>query len=237
MTCGIYKLIFGSTSYYVGKSTNIEQRFNRHLTNLKNNLSNSKLQKAYELHGVPRYCILEECDIDDLNEKEIYYISLLDTVKNGLNIAAGGEYFNSGIHNPNSKYSRDLLEEAFLYIVNNPDVSILQISKIYNINYNTLFDLAKCKSHIWLKEAYPKEYVLLETMKHTRVKSNGKNGKTAADLGIEYPQLVSPSGILFTISNVSAFIKQHNLSARLYDLLKGRVSTYKGWRVHTGELS
>ncbi len=237
MSCGIYKLVFGGQLYYVGKSTNIEQRFKKHLTNLENNLSNSKLQKAYELYGKPFLEIIELCEISVLNSKEIYYISLLDTVNSGLNISPGGEYFTSGIANPNSKYSEEFLEEIFFYVIRNANVSILEISRIYAINYSTLFDLVNCKSHLWLKEKYPQEYRILEKLKCTRKSLNGKNCKSAADRGIQYPNIISPNGTVYTISNVSSFIKEHNLSDRLYNLLKGRASTYKGWRVYEGDIS
>ena len=238
MSCGVYKLVFGGHTYYVGKSTNIEQRFKKHLVNLAKNLSNNKLIEAYRLHGNPVLEILELCEIESLNEREIYYISLLDAVNTGLNIPPGGEYFTSGTTNPNSKYKPEDLEKAFLHIVNNANVSLSEISKIYAINYSTLFDIANCRSHLWLKEKYPQKYKILENLRGTRIALNGRNCKNAFDRGIRYPAVISPNGTIYTtISNVSSFIKEHGLSKRFYNLLKGRVSDYKGWRVYEGDIS
>lgn len=231
MSCGIYSLVFAEEKVYVGKSVNIERRFLQHLSDLKNNTSNYKLQKAYKHYGPPSLYILEECSEVSLNDKEIEYIKLLETVEKGLNISAGGEYFISGLLNPNSKYSQEDIEKLFHYIVDNSSTSIIDVSKKFNIPYNTVFDIASCNSHLWLKSKYPDKYKLLENIKNSRTSKNGKNCKTAKSLGIKYPLVIDPNGFEHSVENVSKFIRDHSLSDKFYNLLKRRVTTYKGWTV------
>lgn len=75
MTCGIYRLTFGN-SVYIGKSINIEKRFQTHKTLLNNNKHTTLLQNAYKLHRAPTLKILQECHPDWLNYLEsVYYHS------------------------------------------------------------------------------------------------------------------------------------------------------------------
>lgn len=80
---------------YIGKSTNIEKRWNEHKRMLNKNCSdNDCLQKAWNKYGEDnfRFWIIEECDESLLNEREIYCIECNDSLssKKGYNIAKGG---------------------------------------------------------------------------------------------------------------------------------------------------
>lgn len=72
MTSGIYRLTFRSGSYYIGKSINIENRFNQHLENLSKNKAAKSVQAEYDTYGTPRAEILYECHPD--------HIDLMETV-------------------------------------------------------------------------------------------------------------------------------------------------------------
>ena len=89
---GIYKIISPNGKTYVGKSTNIEERFKsyQYEGRRKNQL---KLNNSIKKYGLENnvFELLEECSEFDLNEREIYWIDKLDTVKNGLNLMYGGQ--------------------------------------------------------------------------------------------------------------------------------------------------
>jgi group I intron endonuclease len=62
---------------YVGKATDVENRFMRHKSMLKcNRHFNIHLQRSYNKHGKDnfKYIILEECELDVLSSKEQHWI-------------------------------------------------------------------------------------------------------------------------------------------------------------------
>jgi group I intron endonuclease len=90
---GIYKVTNPIGQIYIGKSIDIDRRFNayRRLTNCKSQrrLYNSLKKYSPENHI---FEILEECKISDLNYRESYYISLYNSMDScfGLNLISGG---------------------------------------------------------------------------------------------------------------------------------------------------
>ena len=82
---------------YVGKTTNFKDRWLTHLKRggfyEEGTAAGSALYAAMKEHGVWnfKFEVLEEVeDMDKLSEKEKMWIEELDTVKNGLNMKAGG---------------------------------------------------------------------------------------------------------------------------------------------------
>ena len=102
---GIYKIteIDNPTMFYVGKSNDIERRFKEHI------------QKTYKQSRIPfddyitlkgknafKYEILEECSIEELNNKEKYWIKKLNATESG-NKFKGGLSDVVGSNNPKAK--------------------------------------------------------------------------------------------------------------------------------------
>lgn len=93
MSCGIYKitnLINGHS--YIGQSSNIEKRWERHRHYTSASDKNKILYKAFQKYGIENFSfeIIEECPTTLLNEKEIYWIKYYDTYNNGYNATLGG---------------------------------------------------------------------------------------------------------------------------------------------------
>ena len=94
MSIGIYKiknLINGKL--YIGQSVNIEQRWRFHIMELRNNRHHSSyLQNAWNKYGDDNFefSIIEECRIDQLDIREMYWIDKFDSYKNGYNLTIGG---------------------------------------------------------------------------------------------------------------------------------------------------
>ena len=96
---GIYKitnLINGKS--YIGQSTNIQKRFSAHKSvafNPNDSNYNYPLYRAIRKYGIENFSfeVIEECDVSELNNKEIYYISKYNTYgKLGYNQDKGGNY-------------------------------------------------------------------------------------------------------------------------------------------------
>lgn len=89
---GIYKITNKvNGKYYIGKSIDIYRRWKDE----KRFVSvNDHLQNAFKKYGFDNFSfeILEECSEELLNDREIYYISLLDATNNkkGYNMTFGG---------------------------------------------------------------------------------------------------------------------------------------------------
>jgi len=81
-TCGLYLITCtadtGRSRYYVGQSAWIEKRLVQHKTALRGNRHhNAHMQNAWNKYGPDRFSfsVLEECQEEDLNSKENWWLS------------------------------------------------------------------------------------------------------------------------------------------------------------------
>lgn len=85
-------------AYYIGQSKNIEIRYQKHLTQLRQNIhKNYKLQKAWIKYGEEafEFKILMEAPEDALNHLEDYYIKKFNSISKGYNIQSGSMKYKS----------------------------------------------------------------------------------------------------------------------------------------------
>lgn len=230
MTCGIYKLGFaGTDKVYIGKSENIEVRYNKHKWNLENNNSSKKLQEAYDTYGVPELEILTECSISELNELENMAISLYNSFLDGFNSLETAESMPSlsGESNGNSKYTRkQYLEVAQLLC--DAKHTAKYISKVTGVSEHVIKHISKGENNSWIQTEYPDIWEKILSLKNNR-KSVTNSAKA---MGIEYPKIQSPDGIVYTVDNINAFARQHCLAASaVYNVLKGIRKTHKKWKL------
>lgn len=75
MISGIYKLTFKNGDEYIGKSNNIEKRWEEHKSSFYRNKAAEKLMHAFHTHGMPEFRILMEAHKDHIDILEAYYIS------------------------------------------------------------------------------------------------------------------------------------------------------------------
>ena len=90
MSIGIYKItnkINGKS--YIGLSSNIEERFKKH----RQMQGEKILYSAFEKYGIENFefSVLEYCLLEQLSEREKYWIAYYDTYNNGYNATLGGE--------------------------------------------------------------------------------------------------------------------------------------------------
>ena len=98
---GIYKWTNLSNQHaYIGQAKNINMRKNRHIQTYHRLLKGENIkEKDYPLYqAMLKYSIdnfsfeiLEECSIEDLNNREKYWIAYYDTFFNGYNQTLGGD--------------------------------------------------------------------------------------------------------------------------------------------------
>lgn len=91
MTCCIYKLTSPSGKSYIGQSIDFTRRLVEHKNPKKRSLP--KLYQAIKKYGFENFTIeiLETCEPELLNDREIYWINYYDTFNNGYNATTGGE--------------------------------------------------------------------------------------------------------------------------------------------------
>lgn len=234
MTIGVYKLIFGDGSFYIGKSVNIERRVIAHKCTLNKQEGTFKIQQAFNKTKTFTHEVLQQCNEIELDHAEIYWISKLKACILGLNISSGGDGASSGELNPKAKYSNSEIDRLFHYILNNPNTNLKVTSDILNISYSTVQNLCNGSVHLWLKEKYPEKYTEFISIKGTRhTTSQSYLGK-----GLVEPKVVSPSGEVLTVSSNTSFAKKYNLDASNFrKMLIGKHKTCKGWTLYKGEVS
>ena len=80
---------------YIGQSTNLKERMRRHTSRYKDSKSHTydyPIYRAMRKYGLEYFDfqVLEYCDAEKLNEREIYWIEKYDTLNDGYNQTIGG---------------------------------------------------------------------------------------------------------------------------------------------------
>jgi len=102
MKCGIYQILnVLDGKSYIGSSYNIEGRWYEHKRRLNlGNHANKYLQNVWNKHKEDFvFEIIEECALEELEKKEIYYIGFYKTFYkdgNGYNLTIGGDGIPGG---------------------------------------------------------------------------------------------------------------------------------------------
>ena len=115
--CGIYKITnIQNNKSYIGQSGNIKFRWITHIIDSINNES-APIHIAIRNFGIEKFKleILEECSIEELNNKEKYYIQKYNTlIPNGYNVNEGGKYFRNSKRNLNTNIKVNYEDLKFL---------------------------------------------------------------------------------------------------------------------------
>lgn len=94
---------------YVGKTvTTIDTRYNKHISEAFTKRSEYAIHRAMRKYGISHFNIvkIEECSLDELSEREKYWIKYYDSYHNGYNETYGGE--------GNLKYDYEIIYSLFM---------------------------------------------------------------------------------------------------------------------------
>lgn len=67
MQSGIYKLVFRSGKYYIGKSEDIQTRWKQHFASFEKGTHSKRMQEEFNVSGLPTCTILLECHRDHID--------------------------------------------------------------------------------------------------------------------------------------------------------------------------
>lgn len=152
---GIYKVIYVPEDkvVYVGQSINIEERFKQHkyVMNCKNELAyDTHFYRALRKYGIENFQfeIIEECQQEDLDEREIYWISYFDTFNNRYNSTIGRQ--NYPLDKLSEEEANKIKED-----LKSGQLSFLEVQKKYSLLGNTLAQINNGKMFFDKNEEYP----------------------------------------------------------------------------------
>lgn len=152
---------------YVGKTDfSIEKRFQEHCRDSKRERCEKRpLYDAMNKYGIEHFHIeqLEECSMEDSNNREIYWIEKLNTYHNGYNATLGGE--------SKRYYNYKEIADKYLELKNQKetakffDCDILTVRKACN-NYNVPI----ISSQELVKQKFGKAVAMLDKKTETEIK-------------------------------------------------------------------
>lgn len=152
--CGIYKIDFPNGKSYIGQSINIYKRIREH-----NQKHRQLVDQAIDKYGlIQDFILLEQCSPSELDEKEKYWIQYYQTNlrEKGYNLTQGGDCSNlRGIDNPNSKFTKQDLDDIYDLLINHPEFSCIEIAKKYNVNKNVISNINTGKHYTNVNYTYP----------------------------------------------------------------------------------
>lgn len=148
---GIY-VIKSTKHFYIGLSSNLDNRFRDHISKLKQNIHpNNKLQNVYNKGYTLEFEIIQECSIDDLDRLEIFWIDLYQILHPELkilNLKSGGNRptysYEAKEKMSKSKCQReyDWKQRYIVYKIDNDEIlyigTLLDISKFIKIDIQHL---------------------------------------------------------------------------------------------------
>lgn len=150
---GIYKITNKiNNKSYIGQSKNIKYRWKNEKNDAYNSNSESynyPLSRAFRKYGLNNFTfeVLEECNIEDLDKREQYYIDLFDSIQNGynqVNVTQGGTNLEPAI-----------VEQIRQELLFNKNDSTEKIGQKYNVSGRTIRSINTGETWFSNKHNYP----------------------------------------------------------------------------------
>lgn len=135
---------------YIGQSINIEKRYNAHLFKMsEKSLFHDELH-YYGIHNFD-FEILEECSVQDLDDREMYYIKKYNTISpNGYNLTAGG---GNSPHLKSLKSFDDV--DKIIELLKEDTMTNSQIGALFGISDQMVSDINRGRSWKRDGQSYP----------------------------------------------------------------------------------
>lgn len=163
MTTGIY-IIFNNINdkVYIGKSLNIEDRWDRHKNDLKNGAHHSyKLQEDFNNRITLNIEVLDtNVTSEELGRLEVAYIKEFNSYYTGYNCTTGEGTTGTGVEHPKAIYDKEIYKKIVneLAYTNNP---IKDIAAALGVSTNIVTNISLLRRHSWIKQEMPIEYEVL----------------------------------------------------------------------------
>lgn len=161
--CGIYKIEYPNGKIYIGQSQNIYKRIIEHNQRArKGSHGSSKIQlceQAIQKYGqITQVEILEECSINQLDDKEKYWINFYEATnkEKGYNLLDHGDVSERrGVNHPNANLSQEQIDEIIDLLINHKELSYLDIAKQFNVYDDLIYRISAGKSYYQQSINYP----------------------------------------------------------------------------------
>lgn len=141
MVIGIYSIKNKiNKKEYIGQSKRLEERKKDHLLSLRNNTHiNSHLQNAFNIYGEENFefNIICECNVEELDQLEKYFIKLHDAHKKGYNKTCGGENCPDNTNENHGMWRHDIHTELLKQMYLNGK-STEELGKIFRCSRRTI---------------------------------------------------------------------------------------------------
>lgn len=193
MPAGIYALYwYNKDLIYIGQAQDLHRRKLEHFRLLKNNThTNYKVQSAYNLYGLPEFIIIETTDISNLNSLEVFWQQEFNSI-NSLDIISAGIVGRGPLAN-NSKYTKFKILKVFSCLYKNSFRTQKSISNRCKVEHSLVNDIYKGNTHLWLKEEYPEQYAIMQSIDYKSQAYWGTNSK-------KYKTLMSPDRLKLNVT-------------------------------------
>lgn len=156
---------------YIGQSADIISRWGKHKNFLRNNKHcNKKLQNAWNLYGEQsfNFYVLEECELDNINDREIYWIDFYNCINDGYNLCFGGDGIRGYKHTEEEickmiqvQHPEPVYQISFDHCIIEEFPSASKAAKKFHLSARTIKDVCRRKNHqhtlggyiwVWKKE-------------------------------------------------------------------------------------
>ena len=151
--CGIYVITNNiNNKKYIGKSFDVNRRLRHHQIDTFNPNSaeyNSVIHRAIRKHGIENFSfnVLELCDENDLDSREMYWINKYETYGKGYNMTLGGQ-------------GAPLIDRRLIYNLWDEGKSIGQISEFVKTEKHTVVIALKGYKNYSREESLKRGYTI-----------------------------------------------------------------------------
>lgn len=226
MTRGIYKIFLGETGrVYIGQSLSIELRISQHKYMLKANRHyNIRMQQAFNKTNLFELEIIAIAEAEELDALEELYMSEYNSINMGYNICSAGSS-GKGLNHSSTVYTEEQIIDT-MQLCLDPKNTYKYISEITGVSINTVKHIADRDVPFWLEDRFPNECNKLIDIKNDRLRSSSLR----STLNYKFTSLMSPEDVVYKITNISAFGRDHGLdSNKVGEIMRGNRNSHKGW--------
>ena len=167
-----------------------------------------------------------------MNDREIFYTKEFNSIKSGLNIVEAGKV-GYGVNSNASKYDKLTILKVYSNLFKTTKAYI-DIAKELGVTNSLVANISDNVTHKWLGLKYPFHKKIIDSKKETRVQNSTYRHNPI--------KLLSPTGTVFTITNIRKFCEEELSSSSstslkhiikgISRLVNGNSKTYKGWSLH-----